>query len=130
MNQKSCKVAKKLVCCLFLIFSINAISPVEYKTFKDSDNMTIINYYNPEHEYQVVAHYYKLYFEIKVEIYFYRGLPSKETLASIESEQFFYLTRYFKELPYRPPISKRKINSGRNMYSFTVLYKGRVIDNY
>lgn len=130
MNQKSCKVAKKLVCCLFLIFSFNTTSPVEYKTFKDSDNMTIINYYNPEHAYQVVAYYYKLYFEIKVEIYFYRGLPSKETLASIESEQFFYLTRYFKELPYRPPISKRKINSGRNMYSFTVLYKGRVIDNY
>lgn len=130
MNQKSCKVAKKLVCCLFLIFSINAISPVEYKTFKDSDNMTVVNYYNQEHEYLVVACYYKLYFEIKVEIYFYKGLPSQETLASIESEQFFYLTRYFKELPYRPPISKRKINSGRNMYSFTVLYKGRVIDNY
>lgn len=92
--------------------------------------MTIVNYYNQEHEYQVAACYYKLYFEIEVEIYFYRGLPSKETLASIESEQFFYLTRYFKELPYRPPISKRKIDSGRNMYSFTVLYKGRAIDNY
>ncbi len=130
MNQKVYKEFKKLICCLLLLFSLNVANPVEYTAFNDSENMTVVKYYNQELGYQVVAYYYKLYFEIKVEIFFHRGLPSPEALASIENEQFFYLTKYFQELPYRPPISQRKINTGRKMYSFTILYKGRVIKDY
>lgn len=118
-----------MLCCLFLSFSFCMASPVTYETVKDTDNTTVIRYSNQEHGYYVVACYYKLYFEIKVEVYFYSGLPSEGTLASIENEQFFYLTKYLQELPYRPPISQRKINVGRKMYSFTILYKGRVVDN-
>lgn len=129
MIQRHYKLLKRMLCCLFLSFSFCMASPVTYETVKDTDNTTVIRYSNQEHGYYVVACYYKLYFEIKVEVYFYSGLPSEETLASIENEQFFYLTKYLQELPYRPPISQRKINVGRKMYSFTILYKGRVVDN-
>lgn len=117
---------KRLYLCLLIIFFFNKlVYPIEYECIKDTDSIMTIKYINDEKSYYVIAHYYKLYFEIKVEVYFKDVLPSNETLTSIEAEQFYYLTKYFNKTPYRPPISNRKANPSRKMYSFTILYKGK-----
>lgn len=118
---------KRFYLCLLMIFFFNKFAyPVEYECIKDTDSIMTIKYTNEEKNYYVIAHYYKLYFEIKVEIYFNVVIPSNETLTSIEAEQFYYLTNYFNETPYRPPISNRKAFPSRKMYSFKILYKGNV----
>lgn len=121
---------KRFVCVFLMILFLNKAYSVSYEYVKNTDSIMTIKYTNEEKSYYVIANYYKLYFEIKVEVYFTRGMPSDDTMAAIEAEQFYYLTKYFKEIPYRPPISNRKANQLRKMYSFTILYKGRVIEDY
>ena len=120
----------KKVFCNFLMMALLSVCvySISYEVIRETDTTTDIRYTNIEKGYSVHARYYKLYSDIKVEVYFLEALPSDEELVDIEFEQLHYLTKYFKGLPYRPPIRDRKGNQGRKMYSFKILYMGGTLD--
>ena len=118
---------KKTFCFILLLIMMFSMFPLEYKVIKDRDNMITVMYNNDVKGYYVLATYYKLYSEVKVEIFFLNVIPLESDLTSIELEQFMHLTKYFKGIPYRPPISRRKLNQSQKKYSFTILYQGSVL---
>lgn len=125
-------MTKKVLCVfVFMILLITQVSAgsIEYKVDSSDDNIICISYTDPSNTYIVKAYYFKLYFECKVEVYFTKSDPSKETMATIEWEQLLNITNYFQLDPYRPPISKRKYSSSRKLYTFMILFNGKTLYN-